>query len=590
MLIKYLRRRLAWCNQTGHKYDESEEQYCLIPRSLADTNGDPQTGSKTKWLESLQTRYNVSDTTPFLSALPPEWIAEVVIIDAMLCIDINPLRQHRSIEQYASLLIKQFAFQYYQQGTNEVHFIFDCPGRLEFNPKDCGPKRMINADHMHIEFTPDSVIPRPWRNYIQCRQCQRSIVETLGLVFLRSAQYLRNGQILVLAGCFMGDGDDEAWVVRGGCAVPQSTDIYRSNAQEAHMRVWRHATQTPYEHILIYSVDTDVINIGLTLVQHNHHFVVQTNLPQNPPKYIDMNKLIHTFQCDPDLASLPQAKLGSIMVQLYIVTGCDYISYIFGISKAMFLKSFFQYADFITGTQATGCLSQTEGIHKNLGYLALVRLIGTIYFKKHLATVVSKLGFETPSQLFHSIDPAFSDEEKHKEWYCSIKRVILVQSEDQRPPTLTSLKRHWMRSCWIRHMWENSQKPDQYSELAPPETQGWIKDQGKYSIDWEAEETLQQIQATLDFLDKGCTCKTGCKTKRCGCRKNKRSCGAGCECRDCANMLLTTDALNKEENEEKDEEEELESSDEELESSDEELQTELQTEVITDFDEYIDWF
>ena len=54
---KYLRRRLAWCNQTGEKYDESTEQYSLLPRSLAEIDGTPHKGTKSKWTEKLQARY-----------------------------------------------------------------------------------------------------------------------------------------------------------------------------------------------------------------------------------------------------------------------------------------------------------------------------------------------------------------------------------------------------------------------------------------------------------------------------------------------------------------------------------------------------
>ena len=42
---KYL-RRLAWCNQTGLQCDESEEQYSLLPRALAEVGGSPHKGSK----------------------------------------------------------------------------------------------------------------------------------------------------------------------------------------------------------------------------------------------------------------------------------------------------------------------------------------------------------------------------------------------------------------------------------------------------------------------------------------------------------------------------------------------------------------
>jgi len=155
----------------------------------------------------------------------------------------------------------------------------------------------------------------------------------------------------------------------------------------------------------------------------------------------------------------------------------------------------------------------------NTGFLSFVRLMGTAYFKSNLATLVSKLGFETPNQLYNSINPSLSDEEKHREWYLSIKREIRILHEDQRPPTITSLWRHWMRSCWIKDMWTNSPKPDLYQGLAHPESQGWLKRDSGYTIDWEDDKVLQQIQATLDFLDKGCTCKTGFRTKCCGCQK-----------------------------------------------------------------------
>ena len=35
----YLRRRLAWCNQTGLQFDEGEEQYSILPRALAEVDG-----------------------------------------------------------------------------------------------------------------------------------------------------------------------------------------------------------------------------------------------------------------------------------------------------------------------------------------------------------------------------------------------------------------------------------------------------------------------------------------------------------------------------------------------------------------------
>ena len=167
-------------------------------------------------------------------------------------------------------------------------------------------------------FTPESQIPRPWREYLDCKQCKRSLVQALGLVYLRTAKFLLiNNQILVLAGCFNGERQDEAWEITAGSSIPDVNPLYKTNAPEADMRVWRHATQCKGKRILLYSPDTDVYNIGLVQVKQDCQYVVQINLPQNAMKYIDMHKMLQCFKHDPDLAPLHQHKLGSIMLQFY---------------------------------------------------------------------------------------------------------------------------------------------------------------------------------------------------------------------------------------------------------------------------------
>ena len=296
--------------------------------------------------------------------------------------------------------------------------MFDHPERLEFNPKDCEHKRRYgnskvgtaNTEHTHISLTPQSEIPKPWRQYLDCRQCKRSIAETLGWVYLHTAKdHLKDGQVLVLAGCFSGESQGDAWVITGDGTLLHTTSRYTSNSD---MRVWRHATQAQHERILVCSPDTDVYNIGLVMTKPNKHYLVQINVPHANPKYVDIKKLLLAFQHDRDLASLPQTQLGSIMLQLYIVTGCDYISYVSGMGKATFLNI---HADFIAGMQWDGCLCQTDQSTIKSGFNSCIRLLGTAYFKKNLATMVSKLGFETPEQLYNSMKADMSIEEKHRE-------------------------------------------------------------------------------------------------------------------------------------------------------------------------------
>ena len=52
-VIKCLRRRLAWCNQSNVKYDTSEEQYSILPRAIADEDGNPHKANKSNWTDKL---------------------------------------------------------------------------------------------------------------------------------------------------------------------------------------------------------------------------------------------------------------------------------------------------------------------------------------------------------------------------------------------------------------------------------------------------------------------------------------------------------------------------------------------------------
>ena len=51
VVAKCLRRRLAWCDRTGQRYDPSFEQYSKFPRALADEFGNPHKAPKNKWTE-----------------------------------------------------------------------------------------------------------------------------------------------------------------------------------------------------------------------------------------------------------------------------------------------------------------------------------------------------------------------------------------------------------------------------------------------------------------------------------------------------------------------------------------------------------
>ena len=68
--------------------------------------------------------------------------------------------------------------------------------------------------------------------------------------------------------------------------IPEVAPHYNSNAEEADIRVWRHAVQSRSDRVLIYSPDTDVYNIGLGLLQDTtKQFIVQLNVPHSAQLY-----------------------------------------------------------------------------------------------------------------------------------------------------------------------------------------------------------------------------------------------------------------------------------------------------------------
>ena len=139
------------------------------------------------------------------------------------------------------------------------------------------------------------------------------------------------------------------------------------------MRIWRHVAQTSARHILVYSPDTDIYNIGLSVFKRlqNKDMYIQLNVPHSQTKlYLHLNNLVEALQLDPDLASLERSKLPEIFQMVFIASGCDYVSYFAGQGKTSFFRSFFQHAEFITGRHMHGSLSDTTEENKDTGFYA----------------------------------------------------------------------------------------------------------------------------------------------------------------------------------------------------------------------------
>ncbi len=89
---------------------------------------------------------------------------------------------------------------------------------------------------------------------------------------------------------------------------------------------------------------------------------------------------------------------------------------------------------------------------------------------------------------------------------------------------------------------------------------------------------MNNIDRTIQFLTKGCTCKKGCNTNRCRCKKKNEKCGPGCKCQHCENLAtragntsssvapMVANAVESDTEEMNDSEQDSEDSDDEIES------------------------
>ena len=467
----------------------------------------------------------------------------------MFLINTNPLGCHKSLADYTRFLLTRFILTQFSRGSEEVHVIFDNPARTKITPKSIEQSRRdysntVSTTHTCEELLPTTKIPTLtcWReNYINCRQCKRQLVKFIGDYLLKNAgQHLQELQTLYVSGCFDGEIMDTAWYTNGTAAI-QPDPKFCCDAGETDNRLWLHATKTSHNQVLIISRDTDVYHIGLPLqcTQTKEIMMQVSALSSRELQLLNITNLVQAFKADPDLALVDQEKVPHIMQTLYAVSGCDYVSFFSGVGKATFLRYFFQYASFITSgsyhSSTEGTLADTDlDSNYQLGYLAFLRLVGTIYFKKY------STGFDTPSPASHFMTFSMvTPQEQHSKWIKSIRETIWVRTKSEREmvPSDEALMLHWKRSCWVLQMWSQANQAHQI--FKPLSGNDWKVQDGELQVVWDSEQNMNAVRNCVKQLTTGCKCVTGCDTNRCSCKKNGQSCSASCQCRNCFNTTTT---------------------------------------------------
>ena len=124
------------------------------------------------------------------------------------------------------------------------------------------------------------------------------------------------------------------------------------------------------------------------------------------------------------------------------------------------------------------------------GFLAFLRLIGTIYFKKH----ASAFEATSPAALYHQTDPSKSEQERHHQWIQTIRQGIwdCITYENDMIPSTSALWRHWQRTRWVMRYWNQADNNNMTTEEL--NNNGWKYEREGLIVDWDSEENTKEVQ------------------------------------------------------------------------------------------------
>ena len=115
---------------------------------------------------------------------------------------------------------------------------------------------------------------------------------------------------------------------------------------------------------------------------------------------------------------------------------------------------------------------------------------------------------------------------------------------------------------------------------------GWSRQlDGKLEVLSDTLENQTKAKERIEFVLKGCKCKTGCTSKRCKCKKSERMCGPGCQCLNCLNTSTHQENKGLDEDHQMvvDSQEDSWESDDYVEESDDDLEIDDEVDEIMDF-------
>lgn len=224
------------------------------------------------------------------------------------------------------------------------------------------------------------------------------------------------------------------------------SDLYYHKHGEADTAIWYHANIINYKNIIINSADTDIWVIGLLHFKKiNKNIIIKSN-----KQYININKIIKNIENKFEFID------NSILniVFLYIVSGCDYISFFYYLTKEHFLNVFIKYKDYIFNSKFPSLyLKKGVKINYNIWY----KLISLCYYEKYKnlfeQDIVYMPARHCLNYVYNVLKNKLNDD----------KKII---------PKIEALEAHIKRSEYVINIWYQALNKE--INYFNPELYGWI--------------------------------------------------------------------------------------------------------------------
>jgi len=169
-----MRKKIAHANKSGSNSDVVGQQHIEYPRALCTIDGLPVKDKKSIATTFYKARYK--DESLITHTFPNDWIAGSVMLEGMFLINTKPHHCHQIMKDCGNFRMRQFIVPLYlKKGSQEVHVLFDDPGRQVENPKQFEQSQRDTSlvTTFALYFFDDAEVPMKWQNTIKCRICKR---------------------------------------------------------------------------------------------------------------------------------------------------------------------------------------------------------------------------------------------------------------------------------------------------------------------------------------------------------------------------------------------------------------------------------